>query len=241
MALTGLHQANGLAAANNAVTARGLRLIEPLVRNFEKRVVTGRVARATGDADAHRHTRVLLTRGATGDTASHALAERQCVLGIDAVRNDNEFLAAEAVGEIRHTCGGHNVERDALEHLVAGGMTETIVEGFEMIDVNQHESQRPACRGGVLDGATAMRFQRMAIESTGERVATGTRQQILIALAIGKRIEHVPDARHSRTTPDGPLEINEVNARKNGVERDRRHFGKTATDLDVETGASEHV
>jgi hypothetical protein len=99
MALAGLHQANGLAAANDAVTARGLRLIEPLVCNFEKRVVIGRVARATGDADAHRHARVLLTRGATSDPASHALAERQGVLGIDAVRNDNEFLAAKAIGE----------------------------------------------------------------------------------------------------------------------------------------------
>src|SRR5262249_37612501 len=90
-----LHETNGLAAAHNAITAGGLRLIKPLVGNPEKRVVIGRVPRATGDTYAHGHARVFLTSGRARDTPPHPLTECQRVLGIDAVGNDDKFFASK--------------------------------------------------------------------------------------------------------------------------------------------------
>jgi hypothetical protein len=43
----------------------------------------------------------------------------------------------KTIGEIRHPRGCHHIEHDALENRVAGGMTVTVIEGLEMIDVDE--------------------------------------------------------------------------------------------------------
>src|SRR5262245_57523592 len=81
----------------------------------------------------------------------------------------------------------------------------------------------------------------MAIESAGQRVAAGAREQVFIPLAISERIKYIPDPRDIGTAPDGSFEVDQVDAGQNRVERDRRHFCDPAADEDVDAGARKHA
>src|SRR5262245_51573963 len=176
-----------------------------------------------------------------GDTTTHALAERHGIVGGNAVGNDHELLAAKTIGEVGHSCRGHDVENNALEHLVSCCMTETVVIRLEMIDIDQQQCQWPARGDSMFDGAVTVRFQRVAIESACKRIAAGARKQIFISLAIGQRIEYVPNPRDVRATPDWSFELDQIDTGENRVQRDGCHFGNPAANENLTAGAREHV
>lgn len=80
----------------------------------------------------------------------------------------------------------------------------------------------------------------MAVERAGERIAACARQQVLVAFAIGQRVEDVPDAQCA-ATPERPLEIFQVDGGEHAVERDRAHLGGPAADQHRQSGAGEYV
>src|SRR5262249_1528893 len=170
-----------------------------------------------------------------------ALGEGHGIVGSNGVGNDHELLAAKTIGEVGHSCRGHDVENDALEHLVSCCMTETVVIRLEMIDIDQHQCQWPARGDSVFDGAVTVRFQRVAIESACKRIAAGARKQIFISLAIGQRVEYVPTPRDIGSTPDCSFEIAQIDPGQNRVERDGCHFGNPAANENLPASARKHV
>lgn len=108
---------------------------------------------------------------------AHTLAQRQGIIGMDAVGYDHKLFTAKPICKIGHPRSRHDIEHDALEHLVPGSIAEAIVICLEMIDIDQQQGQWPPSGGGMLDSAAAVGFQRMTVESAGERVATGTRKR----------------------------------------------------------------
>ena len=106
----------------------------------------------------------------------NALGQRPGIIDVEAVGDNDEFLATEAVGEIGHANGRDYVQHDAFEDYIAGGVTEPIIEALEMIDIDEQQRQVPACGGSMLDGTASMHFERLAVEGASKRIATGTRQ-----------------------------------------------------------------
>src|SRR4029450_7829805 len=93
----------------------------------------------------------------------------------------------------------------------------------------------------MLAGAVAVRFKGMSIECARKRVAPRAREQIFIPLAVSQRVEYIPYPRGVLVPPDGPLEIDKVDAGKNRVEPHRTHFGDPAAYEHVQSRAREHV
>src|SRR6187200_3732608 len=134
-----------------------------------------------GDTDADREP-AFGPAPAGCDAASNALGQRPGIVGIETIGDNDEFLAAEAVGEIRHANRRDHVEHDTLQNSVTSSVTEPIIEVLEVIDIDEQQSEVPACGGGMLDGTASVHLERLAVESTSKRIATGTRQQIFVAL-----------------------------------------------------------
>jgi hypothetical protein len=82
-------------------------------------------------------------------------------------------------------------------------VAETIIVGFEVIDIDQQQSQRAACGGCMLDGAAAVRFKGMSIECARKRIAPRAREQVFIPLAVSQRVEYIPYPRSVLVPPDG--------------------------------------
>lgn len=68
-----------------------------------------------GDADTDREPpfRLAPTRC---NAPSNALAQRPGIIDIEAVGDNDEFLAAEAIGEIRHANRRGHIQHNTLRH-----------------------------------------------------------------------------------------------------------------------------
>ena len=112
---------------------------------------------------------------------------------VDVLQQDRELVAAEAGGGV----GGADAGRDPLGHLeqhpVAGGVAEAVVDGLEVVEVDEHDghadalAQRP--RHGVADALVEQR----AVGQVGDRVVEGLVGELLLELlALGDvaAVEH---------------------------------------------------
>ena len=80
---------------------------------------------------------------------------------MDAVGDDHKLFTAKPICKIGHPRSRHDIEHDALEHLVPGSMAEAVVICLEVIDIDQQQGQWPPSGGGMLDSAAAVGFQRI--------------------------------------------------------------------------------
>ena len=150
------------------------------------------------------------------------------------------FLAAEAEHTIARPQRRGDDAHDPLQHDVAGGMAEAVVEALEMVDVDDEQAERPAGQSCVLHTLPAQMLEPAAIERTGQRVASRAGQQILVALAIGQQVEHVDDARRMLAVAR-KLDQAEVDRAERGVDRDRRHFRNPAAEQHGKRRAGEET
>src|SRR5262249_29165758 len=126
MFLAVLDETNRFSGTYDAIPTGRFRLVETLVGNFEQRVIVSSVARAASDTDADRHA-ACVASVRIRNPPTHALAQRQGVVSIDAVGNNYELFSAKTVSEIGHPRCRHDVQNNSFEHLVPGGMAEAIV------------------------------------------------------------------------------------------------------------------
>ena len=165
----------GAGFADHAIAPGRFGEIKPSVGALEESLIIGVVFGACGKPDAHRdqwHVGFHMAR----DVAADALAEcERCSAG-QFVGDHHEFLAAEpeygVAGPHRRSDDAH----DPLQHDVAGGMAEAVVEALEMIDVDDEQAQRPAGQRRLLDTLSAQMLEPAAIERAGQRVASGAGQ-----------------------------------------------------------------
>ena len=224
------------AFADHAIAARRLGAIEPPVGDLEQAVVIGRVRRAGRHTDGHRHAR--RPGPARGDARAQPFAERHRLLGIEPFRQHHELLTTETEREVGSAHRAHDLGRDLAQHGVAARMAEPVVEGLEVVDVDQQQAHRRAGGRRTGDDVAALRLQPAAVERAGQRIAAAARQQVLVALAIGEQIEHVGDARCTGLER-GFFEHGEIDRHQAAIERDGPHLGRPPAEQHGEIGAGE--
>ena len=116
-----------------------------------------------GDTDADREP-AFGPAPAGCDAPPNALGQRPGIVGIETIGDNDEFLAAETVGKIRHADRRDHVQHNTLQDSVTGGVTEPIIELLEVIDIDEQQREVPACGGSMLDGTASVRFERLAVE-----------------------------------------------------------------------------
>src|SRR4029079_692565 len=104
----------------------------------EERSVVRAAARTMGDTDADREP-AFGPAPAGCDAASNALGQRPGIAGLETIGDNDEFPAAETVGEIRHANRRDHVQHNALQDTVTGGVTEPIIELLEVIDIDEQQ------------------------------------------------------------------------------------------------------
>ena len=78
------------------------------------------------------------------DIAADAFAERERRDAGQVVGDDDKLLAAEAEHGVAWPHRRRDDAHDALQHDIARGVAEAIVEALEVIDVDDEQAQRPA-------------------------------------------------------------------------------------------------
>ena len=110
---------------------------------------------------------------------AQALGELERAPGAGVGQDDGELVAAHPVGEVRAAARGPDRVGQRLQALVAGLVAVRVVDGLEVVDVEEQERQRhagarerPAARArGLVEGAM--------VAQPGERVGDGHLGQAL--------------------------------------------------------------
>ena len=130
-----------------------------------------------------------------------------------AVADHHELLAAEAEHQIGGAHRGH--DRRARCGCSTSSPAAWPKRSLKLLKWSMSMSSRLTGRpaaSAILDRAAALRLQPAAVERAGERIAAGARQQILVALAVGQRVENVGDARRAAAPPQRPLQPAQIDA-----------------------------
>ena len=126
-------------AAEDAVAAGGLGLVEPAVGRLQQAGEVDAVERRAGDADG-RGDRGGRARQRRRDPAPEALGgEHRRAVG-ETVAEHDDLLAAIAVDAVGLAGGLADQGRDLAEDIVAGRMAVAFVERAEPVDVDDHQA-----------------------------------------------------------------------------------------------------
>src|SRR5919201_1382703 len=126
----------------------------------------------------------------------------------------DELFAAHARGRIRVANAGGNEACDAAQHFIADFVAELIVDALEVVDVEQHEGERPAVALVAYDLAGEDLIERTAVAQVRERIALGRftepseRMRMLeveggVGRHEGQQLERSGIERASAARPDG--------------------------------------
>jgi UDP-glucose 4-epimerase len=142
------------------------------------------------DADAQAHLRALRRRVQRGlhvleQLAGHAIR----LLGGDPAQEDPELVATEPGGDITGAQPPRQRRADALDHGVAGGVPEPVVDGLELVEVDQQH--RAAAAAQQL--AAQVLMEAPAVVEPAERVVLGEVPQALLAAAARVDVLHLRD------------------------------------------------
>ena len=100
-------------------------------------------------------------------------------------------------------------------------MAKAVVEALEVVDVDDEETQMPAGERRFFDTFPPQMFEPATVERAGQRVAAGARQKILVALAVGEKIEHVHQARRPFAAFARQLDVAEVKPAEHLIQQTR--------------------
>ena len=124
------------------------------------------VGAAERDADARADQQVLADgRDRHLEAAHEALGEFDHHRGVtDFLDQDGELVSAEARGRIGRPYGFEQTDRDLLQHLVAGGVAEAVVDRLEVVEVEEDDGDARAL---------ARRARQCVLDPVGEQRAVG--------------------------------------------------------------------
>ena len=157
----------------------------------------GRPVRGEGDrdADARAHEHVL-----AGDRDRHLEAAHQALGEIDGrdgiadvLDQDRELVAAEARGRVGRPHGLQQADGDRLQHLVAGGVAEAVVDRLEVVEVEEDDGDAGALARGAGEGVLDPVGEQRAVGQAGHGVVERLVRQLLLerrALARVAAVEH---------------------------------------------------
>src|SRR5215217_2418056 len=92
------------------------------------------------------------TRQRVGPGGAQALRGRHRLpRAREALREHDEFVAAEPGDEIAWACGALQARCEPAQELVARLMAERVVDGLELVEVDQHERERAVLVAGALE------------------------------------------------------------------------------------------
>ena len=129
-----------------ATLAHGLGLVHRHVRIAEQVVDAGHRRGVDGDADARadldRHARRSSAGPGSSARSRSATAWAYADVG-DVHEQDAELVATEARREVRRAQPVADARRDRRQELVAGGVAEAVVDGLEVVEVEEERGDRP--------------------------------------------------------------------------------------------------
>ncbi len=88
-------------------------------------------------------------------------------------KDEKKLVAAEAADQVVRTQTSGDGGDDVAEGVVAGGVSGVIVDGFEVVDVDERDGEILAGAAGALEFGVELLLDTAAIEDAGEQVALG--------------------------------------------------------------------
>ena len=136
----------------------------------------------------------------------------------------DEFLAAIAVDAVVGARRRVQFARDLAQRLVADRMAVTVVDGLEMVDVDDQQAHRPD-RIRLAQRPRTLAVEAAAVEQPGQRIVSALAQQRLVALAIGQRLE---DIRHAAPGQAPAFAEAQIEPGEHRIDGGRAHLGGPA-------------
>ena len=125
--------------------------------------------------------------------------DHRAVHAVRLLEQDGEFVATETSRGIGGACGVTEPLGNRHQQLVTGGMTQAVVDGLEVVDVDeQHGDRVPAPRGTVESVADTIGEER-SVRQTGEGVVECLMDELILQLAsLGDVVRGDDDALDGR-------------------------------------------
>ena len=203
--LAGEHQAvDGVVVAGRGVDLhRPLRLLGAVERHVgaaQELVGARAVLRVARHADARPHVdHDPVDRERVLERRDERVGDRDARLGArGAAEQDRELVAAQAHQHVLLRQGRGQARRHVLQQPVARGVPERVVDGLEVVEVDDHQRDLLAVPGGVHPRLEAL-AEREAVRQPGEGVvhrAVGVARGLARADVDGQ--ERQPAQRHER-------------------------------------------
>jgi len=174
-----------LGRSDDAVASFALRAEKALVGDAENSFLGLPVLRIAGDAGADGDDDGMRGRGKIQRSGGNAGAEgfEFAVSGIGAGfgHDDDELFATEAADGIALAEGIAERGAEGAEDAVASGVAVSVVEGLEVIDVNDGDREVFAIAAGAAEFGAEAAIDVTAIEQAGENVGVGKAEEFLAA------------------------------------------------------------
>ncbi len=85
-------------------------------------------------------------------------------------KDDEKFVAPEAAEEVVRAQTAGDCSDDIAEGGVAGGMSSVVVDGFEVVDIDEGDGDALSATPGSLEFEVQLLLNAAAVEDTGEEV-----------------------------------------------------------------------
>ncbi len=163
-----------------------------------------------------------------GDRGACPLGCLGCVGAVDAREDERELLPAEARDDVVLAHGGAQLPGDGDQHLVALGMAVGVVDGLEVVEVDDHDAERALERGRAGDLVPQPLVAGAMVQQTREPVAARLLAQ---RVALSRGLER--ERRHRREALDlGDLGRGELLVDADPVDVQRGHHAVTHDERD---------
>ncbi len=109
----------------------------------------------------------------------------------DVAQHDQELVAAEAPDDVAVAAGEFQALGDQHQQLVAGGVSELVVDRLELVEVDVHDAR--AARVLALELALERAEDGRAVVAVGERVERRAALELLARAGAVGDVEHARD------------------------------------------------
>ena len=130
------------------------------------------------------------------DELAQLLAQRRAFLDVGLGQDQHEFLAAVAADQVAGAEVLGDRLGDAAQDDVARGVAVRVVDGLEVVDVDERDAQRPLVAGRALDLGEERGEERLAVGDAGQAVDGGA------VVGVGEGCRDAVD-RDARGAPRG--------------------------------------
>ena len=161
---------------HGAIAPQLLRRVEGLVAGQEQVVGALAVVREARDPDAHRQ-RCRGVHECRLHRAAQPLGHEQGVVLRGLGQHQRELLPAEPGRQVDVAGEPGHLPCEALQHLVAAGVPEQVVDPLEVIQVGDQEAHRAAPAARPLELELERFLERTAVAESRQRIGVGGRCQ----------------------------------------------------------------